>query len=288
MLVFLCITLSTNYHRLLIKSIAAGTVYRWLDVARRVRFGHPIKLMARAIMFKHMKILSLNVLDAKLRDALQTFLESQLGSTDAFCFQETLGPTIETLLAELFPSELYTTIWAEKTTNGDGQYNLCTVVKKPLQVPHSQTILAPQDKGTGQALASKVVSPDDRTFTVVNVHGAPYPGDKLDTEGRLRQSDAIIHWLGEHSSSPAIICGDFNLLPETEAVKKFARAGYQDLIADYKIPTTRNELAWKNWPDTIQLFADYTFVSPELNVTGFSVPNAEASDHLPMITTIDY
>ncbi len=239
-------------------------------------------------MFRHMKILSLNALDGKLRGTLQTFLESQLDSTDIFCFQETLGTTIESLFAELFPSELYTTVWVEKIIDGDSQYNLCTVVKKPLRVSHSQTLLALDDKGTGQALASTIVSPDDRALTVVNVHGAPFPGDKLDTEGRLSQSDTIIDWLDKNNTFPVVICGDFNLLPETQAVKKFALAGYQDLIADYKIPTTRNELAWKNWPDNIQLFADYTFVSPGLNVTDFSVPNTEVSDHLPMITVIDF
>jgi len=233
-----------------------------------------------------MKILSLNALDAELRDQLKDFLKSQLASTDVFCFQETLGATIETLFTELFPGALYSTTWVEKTTSEQGQYNLCTVVRKPIQVSHSQTLLAADDTGVGQALASAITLPDGNTLTVVNVHGVPFPGDKLDNEGRLRQSDTIIRWLRENGSPSAIVCGDFNLLPETESIKKFARAGYQDLIADYKIPTTRNEFAWKNWPDNKQLFADYTFASQQLNIVSFQVPNIEVSDHLPMIIDI--
>lgn len=235
-----------------------------------------------------MKILSLNALDGELREELKGFLESQLDDTDVFCFQETIGESIETLLAELFPETNYWITDTEKTTNGNGQYNLFTAVKKPLQISNSQALLSTSDEEVGQALATNIISPDSGfAFTIVNVHGVPLPGDKLDNEGRLRQSETIIRWLSENSISSAVICGDFNLLPETESVKKFTQTGFQDLIANYKIPTTRNELAWIHWPNSIQLFADYTFVSPQLNVTSFEVPNTKVSDHLPMVIDIE-
>lgn len=51
-----------------------------------------------------------------------------------------------------------------------------------------------------------------------------------------------------------------------------------NLIKKYNIPTTRN----KYFPGKDK-FADYTFISPDINAQDFRVPTAEISDHLPMI-----
>ncbi len=61
--------------------------------------------------------------------------------------------------------------------------------------------------------------------------------------------------------------------------------GYQNLIKDYQIKSTRNRLSWELWPEDKQHFADYVFASPEINVVEFSVPDIEVSDHLPMIVS---
>jgi endonuclease/exonuclease/phosphatase family metal-dependent hydrolase len=83
-----------------------------------------------------------------------------------------------------------------------------------------------------------------------------------------------------------IIGGDLNLMPDTESVRMFAANGYRDLIAEFKIPTTRNRLVWDKFPDSKQYYSDYVFVSPEVKVREFSVPNNEISDHLPLIVDI--
>lgn len=118
------------------------------------------------------------------------------------------------------------------------------------------------------------------------MHGVPRPGHKLDTDGRLRQTEQIITWLKSYEGLLTVVCGDFNLLPRAESIKRFAAAGYRNLIVDYAIPTTRNRLIWEQYPDNKQLFADYTFTSSDVKVTGFTVPSIEVSDHLPMIIDI--
>ena len=120
-----------------------------------------------------------------------------------------------------------------------------------------------------------------RKILLVNVHGESRPGNKLDTEARIFQSQEIIDFL-EEKEGLKIVGGDFNLFPETQSVKLFAQNGYRNLINDFKIDTTRNELAWKLYPDK-QLWADYTFVSAEVGVKSFTVPKNTVSDHLPMI-----
>jgi len=77
-----------------------------------------------------------------------------------------------------------------------------------------------------------------------------------------------------------------------ESLKMFESKGFRNLIKDFKIPTTRNEYAWKHAFEKRglnrpyfgkQLFADYVFVSPEVKVNKFEVSKIEISDHLPMI-----
>ena len=62
----------------------------------------------------------------------------------------------------------------------------------------------------------------------------------------------------------------------------FEDNGYKNLIKEFKIPTTRNEISWAKYENK-QLFADFVFVSPDVKITNFSVPNNEISDHLPLI-----
>ena len=70
-------------------------------------------------------------------------------------------------------------------------------------------------------------------------------------------------------------------------MQKFAAAGYRDLVKEYQIATTRNRLAWEKWPNNMQLYADYTFVSPGVTVPDFRVPAIEVSDHLSMIIDVN-
>lgn len=121
-----------------------------------------------------------------------------------------------------------------------------------------------------------------------NLHGIPVPADKLDTKARLQQTNIVLDSC-KHSKLPKIIGGDFNLLPQTESVVKFEESGFRNLIKDFNIKTTRNLNHWNPDRDSAhgyfgrQDFADYVFVSPEVTVKNFEVPNVEISDHLPMI-----
>ncbi len=116
---------------------------------------------------------------------------------------------------------------------------------------------------------------------VMNFHGQSRPGDKLDTPKRLKQSK-ILASLIKKLKGPKILCGDFNLMPNTESVRMVERAGLKNLITIYKIKNTRNSVSWKRYGNR-QHFADFTFVSPELQVKKFKVPYNLASDHLPMV-----
>ena len=228
-----------------------------------------------------MKILSLNAWHGERKDELRAFLSSQWATTDIFCFQEANGDNMEEIMTELFDTSYFQQAVAKKFIEPHRNYCLYTIVKKPIKLLCHYSLFGPNDSNIGEALATEI-EVDGKHLAIVNVHGVPQPGDKLDNEWRLRQTKRIVSWTSDHGT-PAIVCGDFNLLPETRSVQNFAAAGWRNLIEDYAISTTRNQLAWARYPDNKQLFADYTFVSPDLTIVNFDVPDIEVSDHLPMI-----
>lgn len=117
---------------------------------------------------------------------------------------------------------------------------------------------------------------DNKSFVVCNLHGIWLREGKQDSPSRLTQSNQINDFFGKLVGGK-ILCGDFNLDITTESITILEK-NLRNLIKEYKITTTRN----KYFPGTDK-FADYTFVSDDIKVKNFQVPNVEISDHLPMI-----
>lgn len=126
------------------------------------------------------------------------------------------------------------------------------------------------------------IEKDGKSLVVMSYHGIAFPGDKLDTEDRTDQSKKLVELLSSFEP-PKILCGDFNLMPDTESVKIIEDYGMRNLIKEFKIKNTRGKINAEKYPDSIQDFADYTFVSENVKVKSFEVPDAEVSDHCPMI-----
>jgi len=126
---------------------------------------------------------------------------------------------------------------------------------------------------------------DGKEFWLGNPHGTAYPGDKKDSEIRISQSKTILNSFKE--DGPKIIGGDFNLLRDTRSISILEEVGYRNLISEFNIKSTRNKVAWdrfKNDPNFVKQYdSDFCFVSKEIKVKNFEVPNIEASDHEPLI-----
>jgi endonuclease/exonuclease/phosphatase family metal-dependent hydrolase len=115
---------------------------------------------------------------------------------------------------------------------------------------------------------------------IVNVHGlSAWP--KSDTPERIEQSRRIAG-LPARAPSARIICGDFNLLPDTESMR-ILEHGMENLITKFSIASTRSSLHKLS-----SSFSDYMLVSPTVEVLNFSVSNIEVSDHLPMIMDFNF
>lgn len=219
-----------------------------------------------------------------MEENLRVFLLEHVVDTDIFCFQE--AESRFTLLAEELLGGFACITERKGSVEHEDNYTNSTYVRSDLAVSYVETLL--QDvTGCGLALYTEVVI-GGKKLALINMHGEWQPGTKIDTEERLRQSRTLIEFL-DGKDGPRIIGGDFNLLLETESVTLFERAGYKNLIRDWGIKTTRNQISWDMWPDLPkQFWADFVFVSPEVEVKSFQVPEDDrSSDHLPMILELD-
>lgn len=111
---------------------------------------------------------------------------------------------------------------------------------------------------------------------IAHLHGLWNGKGKSDSEDRLLQSDRALTAL-KRFSDPLVLCGDFNLTPDTESLKKFENAGLRNLITEYGITSTRS-----HYYDKPIKFADYVFVSTGVQVNDFRVLPDAVSDHLPL------
>lgn len=258
-----------------------------------------------------MKIIFLNIWGGKVFEPLTAFLREHAPSTDFFCLQEVFDaprivPTAydyrTTILKDLndmlpdfvphfapavqgFDGDMMTTrdanltlgigIWAKKNIEIESHGDFLIVgenwrLEEPSGTfPHNLQYIRFRYTGV--------------PYTLAHLHGAPQPGTKRDTDERIAQSQKVINFLAGEKDKK-ILGGDFNLLPDTESIRMIERAGMRNLITEYDITTTRNALSYGQYPESDrQYFADYAFVSPDVQMTSFVVPALEISDHLPLI-----
>jgi endonuclease/exonuclease/phosphatase family metal-dependent hydrolase len=93
------------------------------------------------------------------------------------------------------------------------------------------------------------------------------------TEVRLEQIQELIAFLG--NSTTAIVAGDFNADPGSPEWQAMIDAGLVDTAGDD--PTTTSEDARR---------IDYIFVTTDLTVSGYDVPETWTSDHRPVIVEL--
>ncbi len=248
-----------------------------------------------------MRLVCLNAWGGTEFKNLIKFIEDQKNRTDIFCFQEifSTGTSIKeshgmrpNLYQELLPvlkefQPFFEPVVEGKDLQGDVdfpvEFGLAIFAKGNILVKNQGSIeIFPGTRTADDVWRHKrvlqyiVVENTDQNI-IGNVHGLHLGGNgKKDTPERIRQSQIIQEFFASQTGKK-ILCGDFNLLPDTESVRLLEN-DMRNLISHYKIPTTRSKLYTRGVP-----FADYTFVSPDVKVKSFEVPNVEASDHLPMI-----
>lgn len=225
-----------------------------------------------------MRIIFLNTWNGRVK-GIGEFITSECPKTDIFCFQEAYQE-MKLMAKALLPK--YKCLFGYKQIDND-DFPQATCIKDGLQIVKWTKLL--KKGGLGLEIFTQISHKSNRV-NLCNFHGRSQPGDKLDTPERLEQSRQILEYFDD-LTGVKIIGGDFNLFPETKSIKMFEQKGYRNLIKEFNVPTTRNRLIWDKYPKNKQFYSDYVFVSLDVKVREFSVPNIEISDHLPMILEIE-
>lgn len=124
------------------------------------------------------------------------------------------------------------------------------------------------------------IKTNEKKYLIINIHGHWTGQFKGDTVERIEQSNKILETANKFKDHHRIICGDFNLRPDTKSIQMFEE-NFENLITKYKINSTRTELYKKQ-----ELFADYIFLSKDLSEKEFRVLPDVVSDHSPLYLEI--
>ena len=271
-----------------------------------------------------MKIMSLNVWGGRRIAKLLLFLAtSKDRETDVFCFQEIFSsPCIasrfgktEGMEFNLFsqiaqtlpqhtgffaPTSDHMDVIGDQWVGGRYSKERCPVsignaifVRKGLDIEGVGDLFVYGNRNS-KALKQSAFSPKSLQYVVIrnekdryslfNFHGLWNGGGKKDCPERLEQSKRIVDFMSRFSGKK-ILCGDFNLDPETESIADIEYNGKMvNLIKKYDIRSTRTKL-YRDY-ETGSLFADYAFASQDVLVGAFYVDSgesAEVSDHAPLL-----
>ncbi len=121
-------------------------------------------------------------------------------------------------------------------------------------------------------------------LTVVNLHGLRDPAGKADSPARRAQALALISLIGRiwAPGERLVVCGDFNLLPDSETFTLLKHLGLTDLVTSRGFTDTRTSHYKKNGR-----YADYMLATPDVEVTFFDVvAEPEVSDHRALLLDI--
>lgn len=116
-----------------------------------------------------------------------------------------------------------------------------------------------------------------KKLRILNYHGI-WSKNKQGTD-KTKSACKKLFQITEEVDYPSIICGDFNLFPDTESIK-ILNNHFKSLVDEYNISRTRppsNELN-----NTKRNVVDYIFTSQEIKVVKFEVMDSDVSDHLPL------
>ena len=125
---------------------------------------------------------------------------------------------------------------------------------------------------------------NQRSITVAHLHGLYDPNGKMDTPERLAQVKslcALIKTVAEPTDLQ-IICGDFNVLPDSETLLILRDDGLTELVTSRGFQSTRTS----HYPKPGK-FADYMLVNNVAAIKRFDVIyKPEVSDHSPLVLEI--
>ncbi len=256
-----------------------------------------------------MRIITLNIWAGKVFEPLMNFIKTHADDVDVFCFQEVFHTETDLIDSRGVRANLFAEIskalphhtgyFAAVQDNfdyeGPTDYHLrfgnATFVRNNIPVVqqghrfvhlrrNALKDLSERWKYMPRMVQYTQIETVKGPTTIFNFHGMWDKAGKIDTPERMQQSENILACMKQFGSTRQILCGDFNVLPNTQCLAIFKPM--KNLVIDFGVTSTRSSLYTK--PDK---FADYIFVSPDVEVRDFKVLQDEVSDHLALIVDFE-
>jgi endonuclease/exonuclease/phosphatase family metal-dependent hydrolase len=238
-----------------------------------------------------LKLMSLNIWEGHLCHDLLRFLET-VKEVDIFCFQEVYSkaPYPISTCGNKITLDIFERI-AERLSDHVGYfsplvhgfYGNAIFLRRDIKVQEKGEVpiyVNPQYQGTGprhnRAIQWLKCQGNNQTFYLANLHGLWNGQGKGDSPDRLEQSRSIKNFV-DNVTYPLLLCGDFNLNLETSSIEMLEE-NLINLISRNRVKSTRTVLYTKD-----EKYADYIFVSPDINVKAFTVLPQVVSDHAPLL-----
>lgn len=242
-----------------------------------------------------MKIMSLNIWQGRLGRVLLKDLEKS--GVDFACMQEAVAYDRQSLglinsyhevgksleLDEQFFSKLMS------SKLGDKELAFGNVIYSSIPFTQTSTVFTggeyknnfnfDEDDYNIRAFQHVQVELNGSKLNLLNHHGHHIDSHKLGDDETMRQVKQIIEYI-EHLEGSVILCGDFNLSPESDSIKLIDEK-LVNLSVEHNLKTTRSKLTSKNE------VCDYIFVSHDIKVNSFVMNDTIISDHNALILDFD-
>jgi len=250
-----------------------------------------------------MTLCTLNIWGGTLSRQLLSFIKDYSDQVDIFCFQEVYRSSVNKIIGRNMRSNIYGEICAvlknhqgyfakhlvgrdlERIVDFPLESGLAIFIRNDIKVRECKDIFVYRDGYTvlhddiatiPRNLQYVSFVAHNKTFLISHFHGIWYPKTKLDTKDRIKQSERIKKFLSRKNEAK-ILCGDFNLLPNTTSMTILEK-GMRNLIKEYAVPSTRSK-----YYEREEKYADYILISRDVTVKKFNVIDVPVSDHLPLL-----
>jgi len=244
-----------------------------------------------------MKIITLNAWGGRVTEPLKEFL-LQNQDVDIFCLQEIFHNAEDKEISELLSGDtknlvrdLYQTTQGLLPTHNsfftpvfEDYYGLAIFIKKNIVLKDNGEVLLYEnrnfpdlkdpDKDHTRKMQWIRFTQNGSEYCVMNIHGHWDISGKLDTNNRILQSNRVRLFTEKLPRDiKKIMCGDFNLRPETKSMD-ILEEGMINLIKTNNVISTRTSLYKKE-----DRLADYILISPNIKPKDFKVVSNGVSDH---------
>jgi endonuclease/exonuclease/phosphatase family metal-dependent hydrolase len=243
-----------------------------------------------------LKIIQLNIWGGKLGHRIIDFLQAE--SPDIVCMQEVndlKGRSGYNLFASLdeikegasFDHDFMSPTYSYRYMERELSYGNAILSKFPISSrktifthgAYKQNFDITQDDGNVRNLQVATVDTAAGALNIVNHHGYHIHGSKAGTPETLKAMQLIADTISK-LDGPVIVCGDFNLAPDSQSL-----AILNDQLTNLSI--TNNLTRTYSQLSIVNEVCDYIFVNDQVKVHDFQMSEELVSDHQALILEFD-